>query len=60
MGKKEELVDLKPKADKISAEHLKEMQDVINVINNIQFNIGKIEGQKHTLLHDLGISQKKV
>ena len=60
MGKKEELVDLKPKADKISAEHLKEMQDVINIINNIQFNIGKIEGQKHTLLHDLGISQKKV
>ena len=60
MGKKEELVDLKPKADKISAEHLKEKQDVINVINNIQFNIGKIEGQKHTLLHDLGISQKKV
>ena len=60
MGKKEELVDLKPKADKISEEHLKEMQDVINVINNIQFNIGKIEGQKHTMLHDLGISQKKV
>ena len=60
MAKKENLVDLKPRADKISAEHLKEMQDVINVINNIQFNIGKIEGQKHTMLHDLGISQKKV
>ena len=60
MGKKENLVDLKPRADKISAEHLKEMQDVINIINNIQFNIGKIEGQKHTMLHDLGISQKKV
>ena len=31
MGKKEELVDLKPKADKISEEHLKEMQEVVNV-----------------------------
>ena len=57
---KEKLVDLKPKVDKISDMHLKEMQDVINVINNIQFNIGKIEGQKHTMLHDLGISQKKI
>ena len=59
-NKKEELVDLKPKADKISDEHLKEMQDAVNVINSIQFNIGKIEGQKHTLLHDLSISQKKI
>ena len=57
---KEKTVDLKPKADKISDEHLKEMQDAVNVINSIQFNIGKIEGQKHTLLHDLSISQKKI
>jgi len=60
MGKKEELVDLKPKADKISEEHLKEMQNVVNVINSLQFNIGKLEAQKHTLLHDLSISQKKI
>ena len=60
MGKKEELVDLKPKADKISGEHLKEMQEIINVINNVQFNIGKIEAQKHTLLHDLATTQDRV
>ena len=60
MGKKEELVDLKPKADKISEEHLTQMQEVVNIINNLQFNIGKLESQKHTLLHDLGISQKKI
>jgi hypothetical protein len=60
MGKKEELVDLKPKADKISDEHLKQLQEVVNVINNLQFNIGKLEGQKHSLLHELGLSQKKV
>ena len=60
MGKKEKLVDLKPKADKISDEHLKQLQEVVNVINNLQFNIGKLESQKHTLLHDLGISQKKI
>ena len=60
MGKKEKLVDLKPKVDKISDEHLKQMQNIVNTINSIQFNVGKIEGQKHTLLHDLSISQKKI
>ena len=54
------MVDLKPKAEKISDEHLKELQEVVNIINNIQFNIGKLEGQKHSLLHELSISQKKI
>ena len=60
MGKKEKLVDLKPKVVKISDKHLKQLQEVVNVINNLQFNIGKLEGQKHSLLHELGLSQKKV
>ena len=60
MGKKEKLVYLKPKVDKISDEHLKQMQNIVNTINSIQFNVGKIEGQKHTLLHDLSISQKRI
>ena len=60
MGKKEEMVDLKPKVDKISDEHLKELQEIINVINNLQFKIGQLEGQKHNLLHELGLGQKNV
>ena len=60
MTKKEKLVDLKPKVDKISSEHLKEMQEIVNVINNMQFQIGQLEGQKHGLLHELGLSQKKI
>ena len=60
MGKEEKLVDLEPKVDKISDGHLKEMQEIINITNNIQFNIGKLEGQKHGLLHELGLSQKKI
>ena len=60
MGKKEELVDLKPKADKISDEHLKNLQEVVNVVNNLQFKIGQLEGQKHNLLHELGLSQKNI
>ena len=59
MGK-EKLVDLKPKVDKISDEHLKELQGIINITNNVQFKIGQIEGQKHMLLHELGLSQNKI
>ena len=58
--KKEKMVDLKPKADKISDEHLKELQGILNITNNLQFNIGKLEAQKHNLLHELSIQQKKV
>tara|TARA_R100000231_G_scaffold127831_1_gene98729 strand:- start:39 stop:311 length:273 start_codon:yes stop_codon:yes gene_type:complete len=60
MSKKEELVDLKPEVDKISDEHLKELQDVVNTVNNMQFKIGQLESQKHNLLHELGLSQKKI
>jgi len=57
---KEKTVDLKPKADKISDEHLKELQGILNITNNLQFNIGKLEGQKHSLLHELSITQNRV
>jgi len=60
MEKKEKLVDLKPKAEKISDEHLKELQGVVNIVNNLQFNIGQLEGQKHSLLHELAMSQKNI
>ena len=53
-------IELKPRAEKISDKHLEQLQKLVNSVNTMQFNIGKIEGQKHTLLHDLGISQKKV
>ena len=57
---KEKMVDLKPKADKISDKHLKELQGILNITNNLQFNIGKLEGQKHSLLHELSITQNRV
>tara|TARA_R110002020_G_scaffold435171_1_gene645330 strand:+ start:63 stop:332 length:270 start_codon:yes stop_codon:yes gene_type:complete len=60
MGKKEKVIDLKPKVDKISEQHLKELQVVVNNINGIQFNIGKIEAQKHNLLHGLTKTEEQV
>tara|TARA_R110002012_G_scaffold91170_1_gene222261 strand:- start:293 stop:562 length:270 start_codon:yes stop_codon:yes gene_type:complete len=57
---KEKVVELKTKADKISEEHLKELQGIINTINQAQINIGKLETQKHSLLHELAVTQNKV
>ena len=57
---KEKMVDLKPKVDKISDKHLEELQGILNITNNLQYNIGKLEGQKHNLLHELSITQKRI
>ena len=57
---KEKTIELKARKEKISEEHLKELQGILNLNNNIQFNIGKLEGQKHNLLHELGMQQMKI
>ena len=57
---KEKEIELKVKAEKISDEHLKELQEIINNINQTQISIGKLEAQKHNLLHDLAVTQNKV
>ena len=53
MAKKEKVVDLKPKAEKISEDQLKELQGTVSAINKLKFDIGTIEAQKHNLLHAL-------
>ena len=40
-----------PKAEKITDEQLKKVQDTINIINRSQLEIGSIELQKHELMH---------
>jgi allophanate hydrolase subunit 1 len=60
MAKKDKVVELKTKADKISEEHLKRVQDSVNAVNGLQFNIGKIEVQKHDLLHNLIEAKKEI
>ena len=57
---KEKVVELKPKVEKISEEHLKELQEIVNKLNGIQFNIGRLEVQKHGALHELAVNQDSV
>ena len=51
--KKEKIVDLKPKAEKITDEQLKKVQDTINNINRSQIEIGSMELKKHEMLHGI-------
>ena len=39
------------KVEKISEEHLTELQGYVNKINQAQLQLGGLESQKHSLLH---------
>ncbi len=51
MAKKEKVVDLKSKAEKISKDQLSRVQSSINTINALTMDIGKLETQKHLLIN---------
>ena len=51
---------VKQKAEKIHEKHLTELQALVNQINTIQFNIGKMEIQNHSALLDLTKTQRGV
>ena len=60
--KEESLKDfaVRERAEKISDEDLKKLQTLVNQINSMQFNVGKLETQKHTVLHNLSMIQDRV
>ena len=51
--KKEKLVDLKPKAEKVTKEQLEKIQSIVDRINQAQMSIGQLESRKHQLLHQI-------
>ena len=57
---KEKTIQVKEKAVKIHQKHLKQMQGVVNTINAIQFNIGKMEVSKQTALDEMKKQQVKI
>ena len=50
-NKKNKVVDLKPEA--ISKDQLERVQNIVSAVNKLHADIGKIEAQKHSLLHTL-------
>jgi hypothetical protein len=58
--KKEEVIDLKPKAEKITEEQLKGVQDIINNINMSELEVGRLESRKHRYLHSIAVLNDKL
>ena len=58
--KSEKIVDLKPKAEKISEKQLTKVQDVINRINRGQLELGIMETRKHSILHSIARVQDEL
>ena len=56
--KKEKIVDLKP--EKVNEEQLKKIQDIINVLNKAQLELGMIETRKHAMLHSIAREQDQL
>ena len=57
---KEKVLDAVERKEKVSKEHLDEMLQIANKINALQFNIGRIESQKHKLLHELALGNDTI
>ena len=52
MGKsKKKVVDLKPEA--ISEDQLESVRNIVGAINKLHADVGKLEAQKHNVLHTL-------
>ena len=58
--KAEKIVDLKPKAEKITEEQLKKVQGTVNAINRSQLDLGILESRKHQLLHAIDTIQDQL
>ena len=48
--KVEEAIDLS-RPEKVTAQQLKDIQAIVDRINNAQMNIGQLEARKHQVLH---------
>tara|TARA_Y100000592_G_scaffold20655_1_gene31678 strand:+ start:3643 stop:3918 length:276 start_codon:yes stop_codon:yes gene_type:complete len=57
---KEVMVDLKPKAEKITKEQLTKLQKVVSDINMVQHQIGVMETKKHNMMHQMGENQAQL
>jgi hypothetical protein len=60
MAKKEEVIDLKPKAEKITEEQLQKVQNIVNTLNRAQLELGMLETKKHNMLHSIQTVQDQL
>jgi vacuolar-type H+-ATPase subunit D/Vma8 len=58
MAKNDKIVDLKPTS--ITTEELKRLQELVNLINRGEMQIGNLETKKHALLHQVIAIQEQM
>jgi len=58
--KVDKIVDLKPKAEKITDEQLQRVQGIVNAINRAQLDLGMLETRKHGMLHNIATIQDQL
>ena len=58
--KVDKIVDLKPKAEKVTDEQLQKVQSVVNAINRAQLDLGMVETRKHGMLHNIATIQDQL
>ena len=51
--KTDKIVDLKPKAEKITDEQLKKVQEIVSNLNRGHMELGQLETKKHEVLHSV-------
>ena len=58
--KAEKVIDLAPRAEKVTDEQLAKIQNFVSSINNHQIEIGRMETRKHQVLHNLSTIQDQL
>ena len=58
--KKEDIVDLNPKPEKVTDIQLKKIQDVISQLNRMQLEIGMMETRKAYIVRTINTSQDQL
>ncbi len=58
--KKEDIVDLNPKPEKVTDVQLKKIQDVVSHINRLQMEIGMMETRKAYIVRTINTSQDQL
>ena len=58
--KTDQIIDLKPKAEKITEEQLQKVQNIVNAINRAQLELGIMETKKHNTLHQIANIQEQL
>jgi len=51
--KEDKIVDLNPKPEKITVSQLEKVQKAVSDINRAQMEVGRVETQKHMMMHEV-------